>query len=167
MIDLRKFIAVFIIFLIFPSQSFADSKDAFGLNYGKEDSGRIAEFYYKNTPNDVLVPVRLLGSVKSPGLYHIPRNTKFINLLSISGGPSTDADIYNIKIKHASGKSADIDLDDYMDGDLDLRLQHGDTIWVPRETMLFSPNTVTTIAVITGVLGIIVSVLLINNQLKN
>ncbi len=46
-----------------------------------------AAYYNYAEPGDVTIMVNVWGTVRNPGLYEIPRETKLSTLLSVAGGP--------------------------------------------------------------------------------
>lgn len=81
-----------------------------------------------------LMKVYLVGNVKSPGDYNIPSLATLINALAVAGGPTKNGSLRAIEIKR-NGKIIDtIDLYGFFlsgDKSRDVRLQPGDTIFVP------------------------------------
>ncbi|OGU07135.1 MAG: hypothetical protein A2075_12850 [Geobacteraceae bacterium GWC2_58_44] len=81
-----------------------------------------------------MIKVYLVGEVKSPGDYNISSLSTLINALSAAGGPTRNGSLRSIVIKR-DGKVVDsVDLYDFFlkgDKSRDIRLQAGDTIFVP------------------------------------
>ncbi|GIV60646.1 SLBB domain-containing protein [Rhodocaloribacter litoris] len=46
-----------------------------------------AAYYNYAEPGDVTMLVNVWGSVRNPGLYEVPRNTRLSTLISLAGGP--------------------------------------------------------------------------------
>ena len=46
-----------------------------------------AAYYNYAEPGDVTIMVNVWGTVRNPGLYEIPRDTRVSTLLSVAGGP--------------------------------------------------------------------------------
>ncbi len=129
---------------------------------------RLSEFFYRKSYGKVLVPVKLMGDVEKPGLYHVPHATDLATLLSISGGPSRTAEADSILVSRAGGRSSEeVDIEDLVKGEQKIRLTGGETIWVPPREGLVDGTTYTTIAAVAGVLGIVLSGFLIADQLKD
>lgn len=81
-----------------------------------------------------LIKVYLVGEVKTPGDYDISSLSTVINALSSAGGPTKNGSLRKIIIKR-NGRLVDtVDLYDFFlkgDKSRDIRLQSGDTIFVP------------------------------------
>ncbi|OGU01744.1 MAG: polysaccharide biosynthesis protein [Geobacteraceae bacterium GWC2_55_20] len=81
-----------------------------------------------------MIKVYVVGDVKSPGDYSISSLSTLINALSAAGGPTTNGSLRSISIVR-DGKQVDsVDLYSFFlkgDKSRDIRLQPGDTIFVP------------------------------------
>lgn len=81
-----------------------------------------------------LIKVYLVGNVNTPGDYNIPSLSTLINALTAAGGPTKNGSLRSIQVKR-NGKTVEtVDLYDFFlkgDKSKDLRLQPGDTIFVP------------------------------------
>lgn len=81
-----------------------------------------------------IIKVYIVGEVKSPGDYSISSLSTLINALSAAGGPTTNGSLRSISIVR-DGKTIDtVDLYNFFlkgDKSRDIRLQPGDTIFVP------------------------------------
>ncbi len=81
-----------------------------------------------------MIKVYVVGEVKSPGDYSISSLSTLINALSAAGGPTTNGSLRSISIVR-DGKQVDaVDLYSFFlkgDKSRDIRLQPGDTIFVP------------------------------------
>lgn len=91
---------------------------------------------YKNPDLSVnaLFRVNILGEVRNPGFYHVSDYEKFTAILSFAGGTTADADLGNIKLIRNS-EALELDVETIVQKGstvLDLGLQSGDQIYVPR-----------------------------------
>lgn len=81
-----------------------------------------------------VIKVYIVGEVNNPGDYNVSSLSTVINALSAAGGPLKGGSLRNITIRR-SGKVIDtIDLYDFFlkgDKSRDIRLQSGDTVFVP------------------------------------
>lgn len=81
-----------------------------------------------------LIKVYLVGNVHNPGDYNIPSLSTLINALTAAGGPTKNGSLRSIQVKR-NGKTVEtVDLYDFFlkgDKSRDVRLQPGDTIFVP------------------------------------
>lgn len=81
-----------------------------------------------------LIKVYLVGEVKSPGGYDISSLSTLVNALSAAGGPTRNGTLRNIQVKRGGETVETADLYDFFlkgDKSRDMRLQSGDTIFVP------------------------------------
>ena len=56
------------------------------------------------------------GEVKSPGLYYVESNADILELISLAGGPTPDADLAHVKLVRGQlgGQETNINLGDYL-----------------------------------------------------
>ena len=107
----------------------------------KESSASGALYDYSD-PNAVNIKVMVWGYVKFPGQYIIPATSNVINLLSLAGGPTQDAELDGLKLfrvnKDASQSIIDFNYEDLLGDNSDLsnpvkipKLLPGDVLLVP------------------------------------
>ncbi len=80
------------------------------------------------------VQVYLVGEVNNPGRYPVSAMGTVINALAAAGGPSRNGSLRSVKVTRGKQTVAEVDLYDmllYGDRGNDIRLQNGDTIFVP------------------------------------
>jgi hypothetical protein len=124
--------------------------------------------YYRGA---VLMPVRIWGAVKQPGLHHIPSDTDLLQLVTLAGGPNTDADLSEVIVKRMTPKGQSVirvNLDELIQSSqaTTLALEPNDIIVLPATANWISANTLTAISVVTSVVGIVASSVLIANQVN-
>jgi protein involved in polysaccharide export with SLBB domain len=81
-----------------------------------------------------VIKVYVVGEVKEPGDYNLSPLSTLINALSASGGPLKTGTLRNIQVKRGGKVVETVDLYDFFlkgDKSRDIRLQPGDTIFVP------------------------------------
>ncbi|ABQ27233.1 polysaccharide export protein [Geotalea uraniireducens Rf4] len=81
-----------------------------------------------------VIKVYVVGEVKAPGDYNLSPLSTLINALSASGGPLKTGTLRNIQVKRGGKVVETVDLYDFFlkgDKGKDIRLQPGDTIFVP------------------------------------
>jgi protein involved in polysaccharide export with SLBB domain len=81
-----------------------------------------------------LIKVYLVGQVKAPGDYNVSSLTTVINALAVAGGPTKSGTLRSIQVKRNGKLVETVDLYDFFlkgDKSRDIRLQPGDTIFVP------------------------------------
>lgn len=80
------------------------------------------------------IKVYVVGAVVNPGDYNLSSLTTVLSALSAAGGPTKNGTLRNINIKRGGNIVDSIDLYDFFlkgDKSRDIRLQSGDTIFVP------------------------------------
>lgn len=80
------------------------------------------------------IQVFVVGDVEAPGSYPIGSLATVINALAAAGGPAKTGSLRSIKVSRAGKQVAVVDLYEvFLNGDRsnDVRLQNGDTIFVP------------------------------------
>jgi protein involved in polysaccharide export with SLBB domain len=80
------------------------------------------------------VTVFVVGEVKAPGSYTLSSLSTVINALFAAGGPSKNGTLRKIRLNRGTEKGVTLDLYDFLlggDKSKDVRLQNGDTIFVP------------------------------------
>lgn len=112
---------------------------------------RISEFFYQRSTRDILKPVKLLGLVNKPGLYHIPESTTLTGLLAISGGPTPDANVSKIVVARKDGTIEKRDLMEIVEDRNDVLLKDGDTVIVPRKREYLSSSLATTLIALASI----------------
>jgi len=90
-----------------------------------------------NEPGQLQIITYIWGQVPRPGLYIVPDDTNVLTLISLAGGPTTDAKLKSIRIVRSSefseGEVIIVDLKQYTEtGDMSLIpvLLPGDTVVV-------------------------------------
>lgn len=81
-----------------------------------------------------LMKVYVVGEVNAPGAYDLSSLSTVINALGSAGGPLKSGSLRSIKVKRAGKVVETVDLYDFFisgDKSRDIRLQPGDTIFVP------------------------------------
>jgi protein involved in polysaccharide export with SLBB domain len=113
-----------------------------GLSYeqGRDVVNKTIGRYYKNYEMSMTlgrlrsIQVFVVGEVEAPGSYPVSSLSTVINALSAAGGPSRNGSLRTIRITRNGQAPQDVDLYDmFLSGDRskDVRLQNGDTIFVP------------------------------------
>lgn len=128
---------------------------------------RLSEYFYNQNNVDLLVPVRLMGNVTKPGLYHVPSHTSMLTLISISGGPGRNADVENISLFSINGSQSNLALSKLMHSEKDYIVKQGDLIYIPDKKVTFDQNTVNAFTVITGIVSVLLTAVLVAEQLKD
>lgn len=80
------------------------------------------------------IQVYVVGEARRPGAYTISSLSTVLNALFVSGGPNVQGSLRRIQIRHEGQPPTDFDLYDLVlrgDKTRDVRLQSGDTIFIP------------------------------------
>jgi hypothetical protein len=132
-----------------------------------------SEFVYRNDPEEILIPVYLLGAVAKPGLYHVPVKTDLVNLLAISGGPTSDAKLDDIQIRRIdSNKSFHVSEVDFEKSLKEtpipgIVMESNDVVLVKQKQPIVSNNTVIALGMLSALATIVLSVVLITRKNSN
>jgi protein involved in polysaccharide export with SLBB domain len=113
-----------------------------GANFGqaKEIISKAISRYYKGYELNVSlgrlksIQVFVVGEVESPGAYSVTSTATIINALSLAGGPAKSGSLRTIRLSRAGKLVQQVDLYDmFLSGDrsTDIRLENGDTVFVP------------------------------------
>ncbi len=80
------------------------------------------------------IHVYFVGEARRPGMHYISALSTVMSALAAVGGPSKDGSLRKIRVVRAGGDSFDVDLYDllvYGNRKGDIRLQAGDTVFIP------------------------------------
>jgi protein involved in polysaccharide export with SLBB domain len=113
-----------------------------GLTYGqaREAIDKAFARYYKGYELNVTlgslrsIQVYVVGEVETPGAYSVSSLATVVNALAAAGGPSKNGSLRSIRVSRPGTDPRVIDLYDmFLNGDRsgDVRLQNGDTVFVP------------------------------------
>ena len=99
------------------------------------DSLRARGFERPEISVQPLVRVSVLGQVKTPGLYPVDPGTSLLQLVTIAGGPSDNADLRKTRVVR-EGRAYTVDLESALAGSSAGRivLYSNDYVIVPRRT---------------------------------
>ena len=98
--------------------------------------------------------VNLWGDVLKPGRYEVPITTDLVQLISLAGGPTRDANLSEVQISRFSKSSAGLQryqtkinlADLFKSEEAKLALQPGDAIYIDYETRLNIRDAITIIS---------------------
>jgi hypothetical protein len=125
-----------------------------------------AEYVLRRYKGERLIPVRLLGGVKSPGTYYVPQGTDLVTILAAAGGVEANADPTAIHYNHAVNlTSSTLDLKKAMQNDASQNpvFAANDSVFVEQKTPLISTNTL----LVLTTLSLIISIALGSKNLFN
>ncbi|MBN21377.1 MAG: hypothetical protein CL678_08835 [Bdellovibrionaceae bacterium] len=133
---------------------YATTADQYRLLSGNSQSLSTSEYYFRKNSGKILIPVRLIGAVSKPGIYHLPENTNLTTLLSLSGGPVSNAELDEIKIKRSGTEIKNVDLEEILMTQENIPLKNGDTVFIPYYRPTISSGTVTVLTLIATFLSL-------------
>ena len=102
------------------------------VSYSQDDRERIGEdellksgpnYYNYSDKDKVNIEVSLWGYVKNPGKYLIPRGTTAIELITLGGGPTTEALLNDVRLVRMKNDSLNISSDQI------IRMDYNDFLW--------------------------------------
>lgn len=173
---MRRLVATVILYSVIISQSFASQNNlSKNSKYNLQSS---SEFIFESYPNQELIPIRLLGSIKNAGLYHIPSNMKLTTLLALAGGTTAEADIENIIIGNdqqfiktrdgTAQKSITINLEEILKNgaNADYTLISNDIVLIKNKTPLIGNDSFRVISIISVLLTTVLTAVVIRDRTK-
>ncbi|MFH1644866.1 MAG: SLBB domain-containing protein, partial [Candidatus Omnitrophota bacterium] len=111
------------------------------LNEARVTVGRAIDQKYSNVRFDLNVSdvrdirVNVLGNVKNPGVYAVSPFTRIADALVLAGGPNKEGSVSDIRLTRDDKVISSLDIYSYIfkgDQSKNLRLRHGDLIYVPQ-----------------------------------
>lgn len=130
------------------------------------------EYYSDSYQGELLMPVKILGAVKMPGIYHVPKKTDLVTLMVLAGGLTSNADQENVYIKRRAKDKEEvlqIDLSKTIvtEGSVIPLLETDDIVMVESKEPIVSTEAMTLLGVVASILSILISGMILNNQTKN
>lgn len=153
------------------NEAFADLPRGVDPTENDRIHNRAEEYFSEQVPGEVLITVHLLGAVNRPGVYHVPRSTDVVHLISLAGGTRPDADLSHASIKRRSKASEEViqcNLKEYAGtpGVYPPTLLAGDMVLVYAKDPFIAPDTLAVLSVVTTLFSIAVSATLVFKALK-
>jgi hypothetical protein len=119
-----------------------------------------AAFYYLAKPGELTIQVNVWGAVRNAGRYEVPSTIDLVQLISYAGGPTSDAQLDDVRVVRAATKEGTseretyvVNLDDLSNTDNSKLVLHpGDTITIGRSnwsTVRDVMSIVSTVAIVT------------------
>ncbi len=129
------------------------------------------EFFSEIYPGEILVSVKVLGAVKSAGIYHIPKRTDLVTLLALAGGLAPNADDRQVVIKRRSRDEETVtvvDLSRIMTtaGAASPFLETDDVVLVETDEPVVSQQSLTLVGFIASIFSLIISGVVLSNMSK-
>ena len=146
------------------TSGFARPDDIKGAGFG-------SVFVSGQQPGAVLIKVNLWGAVAKSGIHYVPHNTDFVSLLSYAGGPTGAADLQEAYIKRRTRDTEEIIPVNIKDI-VGIKSAHNpiiepnDIVVIPEVVPLISNNTVLTTGFIASVLSVVITTIILSDQVK-
>lgn len=149
-----KFLIVIALIFCQPLNVYAQSKNI--MRGGPTDpyTRSVSEFFFSRTGSEMLSPVRVVGGVEFPGIYHVPAGTDLATLLSLAGGVATNSDITEISFTRVGEPSKKVNLYEHLEKGREINLVKGDILFVPKKEGIITSETATAITVIVSILSL-------------
>lgn len=109
---LRRFVAIsLILHFSFGSVSWAQtsSNDPFLIKRDDSTAKSGSVYLTSHKKNEVLFKISIWGNVQYPGIHYLPLGTRFLEALSIAGGPLDTADMEKITLSTAGTQGVKIE----------------------------------------------------------
>jgi hypothetical protein len=130
-----------------------------------------SQFVFKPIKEQYLIPVEVIGAVRSAGVHYIPPNTRLTKLLALVGGIDQDAETDRILVKRYENKKyiqLTLDLDAYMENlntpnaTNSFQAKLNDVIYVPRREPFIDRDLVSTVQIVGSVASLVLSFFVID-----
>ena len=142
-------------------------------------SSTTAEYVFKSTYQENLIPVQVLGAIHKPGMYFVPSKTDLVKLLTMAGGPTTavSEDIVVRKTDRSwselnliglkkENQAYEVNFKKLLRGGAytTLLMSPHDVVYVPPTESWVDTNTMRLITVVSLVMGIVVTGIAIDQK---
>lgn len=138
-------------------------------------SGGGPSAYYYGRSEGVLIDVNLWGQIGTPGKYFVPYTTDLISLISIAGGPKSNAKLDEVRIIRYAQKDTTVvekivrvnikRFIEYGEQSNIPALVRGDTIIVPGDALSVFQTFVGIVSSLSVILNSILLIVIINRNL--
>lgn len=162
---MKSRVIIFIILMSYlPQAGLAEIK----VDYGKEQGGTsAAEIVYRNDPEEVLIPIYLMGAVGKTGLFHVPPRTDLVTLLTLAGGPGLSSNLREVihRRQMPTVSVSEVDVMAMLTNP-ELKspmLKANDVVFIPSKEPIISSDTMLVMGFISGITGLILTGLLLSN----
>lgn len=160
-----KLLNLAIIFVLVINPVFAQT----GVFTLKNTVPNTQEYFAGAYPGAVMMKVNILGAVNKPGVYNVPVNSELTSVLSYAGGPSKEAELDEVFVRSKVGseyKVKKINLENFFSDakEQPYMLKPDDYVYIEQNEGLVNNNLMRTSTVIASILGIVVSILVIDKS---
>jgi hypothetical protein len=169
---LRPFAALILV-VVTSVQAMADVRTP--LTGPRETAGATgaAEYLFSNDPDEILVPIYLMGAVGKPGLYHVPTRTDLLTLLTLSGGTTNEAKVDQVYIRHQRGNKTvgvtEVNLQTLVTQTeaTSPALMSNDFVYIPAKEPAVSTNTLLTVGLIATITSLLLGGIVAYESTRN
>ena len=165
----RNLLGVAIIAIALSAVQTANAQGSTAGLYQIRTNASAGNYYYVSKPGELTMEVNIWGSVRSPGTYEVPTSTNLIQLVSYSGGPTSEASLDEVRVtrflkKEGGGFTRQlfvVNLEDlYRSDETQLILHPGDTVFIDHTSWSALRDVFTvvaTAALVTSALAQVIS----------
>lgn len=122
MINKKRFFLILLSVFFLPIV--LNAQDSSDIRIGEDQILKGGPNYYNYSDKDkVNIEVSVWGYVKNPGRYLIPQGTRILDLITLGGGPTVDANLEDIRIVRLKNDSLSIMRDQI------IKLNYNDFLW--------------------------------------
>lgn len=127
------------------------------------------EYFAEGYQGEVLLSVKVIGAVRLPGIYHVPKKTDLVTLVAMAGGTLPTADLEKVFIKRRakdkeSVVSVDLNLSLSKEGTAIPIIEADDIVTVQAKEPVISQESLSILGFVASILSILISGLIINKQ---
>jgi len=155
----------------YSEQKRAGSKENFGASdlLLKEElpgAGFGSEYVSGYYPGAVLIPVNIWGAVQKTGVHHIPMKTSLISLITLAGGPTSEAKLDEVVIRRQNKEKEEVinvDVKEMVNNPLATSpaIEANDLVFVAVKKPFIDANVLTLVGILTSVAAVTLSAILV------
>lgn len=130
------------------------------------------EYFADSYQGEVLVPVKVLGAVRLPGIYHVPKKTDLVTLMAMAGGLLPNADQEKVFVKRRTKDKEKVLSVDFFssvsaEGATVPTVEADDIVTVQAKEPLVSQESLTVLGFVASILSILISGFIVSKQFNN
>jgi hypothetical protein len=91
---------------LFSPMAFAQSADSISLKREDPNLKSGSVYYSASKKNELVIRTNIWGAVQFPGVHYVPLGTRFLEAISIAGGPLDSADTSSISLSSKNSASS-------------------------------------------------------------
>lgn len=138
-----------------------------------------SQYRFAPITDPTLMAVHVMGSVRKPGIHYLPPKSNLIEVLTLAGGTTENAEIDSIQITplraqtqndpHYGKFNLEEHFENINEGKLNLNvpvLRTNDVVYVPEDKPFIDRDTATTVALVGTLTSILLSIIIIRKEVK-